>query len=175
MATVRNSGPGNRPARRLRFDGYPAIQAAVVRPRPVGHSGRRLVIVWVLAVLVLVGGLAVAFRDWQVRYRARAAFGAGQVATAIDPLAAVVPPDVPSDSWHRAVAESHAMLVALTASNMLDLADMRALRADLRARVARARPETARGELAAVWDELTRRAGPNLVKRHRRPALLSPK
>jgi hypothetical protein len=120
-----------------------------------------------------VGGLALAFHDWRVRYRARAAFGAGQVATVIDPLVGVVPPGVSSDSWHRTVAEAHAMLVALTASNMLDLADMRALRADLRARVARARPETARAELAVVWDELARRAGPNLAKRHPRPALLS--
>jgi hypothetical protein len=131
------------------------------------------VIAWVLAVLVVACGLAVAFRDWQVHYRARAAFGASQVATVIDPLAGVVPPDTPSDSWRQAVAETHAMLVALTASNMLDLADMRVLRADLRARVARARPETARAALAAVWDDLARRAGPNLVKHHPRPAVLS--
>jgi hypothetical protein len=131
------------------------------------------VITSVLVVLVLAGGLALAFRDWRVRYRARAAFGAGQVATVIDALAGVVPPDVPGESWHRTVAETHAMLVALTASNMLDLADMRALRAELRARVARARPETARAELAAIWDGLARRAGPNLVRRHPRPAVLS--
>jgi hypothetical protein len=53
---------------------------------------------------------------------------------------------------------------------------MRDLRADLAARVARARarPETARSELAGLWDDLAARAGPNLVNRHPRPGLLSP-
>jgi hypothetical protein len=173
MVTVGNSSPGNRPARRLRFDAYPAVRAGVARPVTAGHSGQRFVITWVLAVLILAGGLALAFRDWRIRYQVRAAFGAGQVATVIDPLAEVVPPEFPRDSWRHAVAQTHAMLVALTASNMLDLSDMRALRADLRARVARARPETARAELAAVWDELARRGGPNLVQRHPRPDVLS--
>jgi hypothetical protein len=95
------------------------------------------------------------------------------VATAIDPLAAVVPPDVSAGDWRRTVADAHAMLVALTASNMLDLDQMRALRAELVARVARARPETARAELASLWDNLARRAGPNLVKYHPRPRLLN--
>jgi hypothetical protein len=68
------------------------------------------------------------------------------------------------------------MLVTLTASNLLDLDQMRDLRADLAARVARARarPETARSELAGLWDDLAARAGPNLVNRHPRPGLLSP-
>jgi hypothetical protein len=127
-----------------------------------------------LALLLIAGGLALLFRDWRVHYRARAAFGAHQVAPAIDPLAAVVPPGVAPDAWRRTVADAHAMLVTLTGSNLLDLVDMQLLRADLIARVSRAqaRPETARAELADLWDSLARRAGPNLVQRHPRPKLL---
>jgi hypothetical protein len=173
--TVWNSNAGNRPARRLRFDGYPPNrkQEATARSQVAGHSGRRAVITGVLAIVVVAGGLALAFRDWRVHYRARAAFGARQVAPVIDPLAELVPPDISREAWRRTVAEAHAMLVALTASNMLDLADMQALRVELAERVRRARPETARADLAALWDELAHRAGPNLVKHHPRPELLS--
>src|SRR5262249_12823463 len=79
---------------------------------------------------------------------------------------------VSRDEWRGTVAEAHAMLVTLMASNMLDVDQMRKLRAELMARVARARPETARAELADLWNSLARRAGPNLVKRHPRPRLL---
>src|SRR5438034_1081546 len=113
MVTLWNNNLGKRPARRLRFDTYPLGRTAATGPEVAGHSGRRLVIIWVLVVLVLAGGLALAFRQWRVRYRARADYGAHQVATAIDLLAEVVPPDVPSDAWRRTVAEAHAMLVAL--------------------------------------------------------------
>jgi len=172
MATVWNGNPGNRPVRRLRFDAYPPSRAVAEPAAAAGHSGRRAVLAAGLTFLVIGGGLALWFRNWRVRYRARAAFGASQVAPVIDRLAEVVPPEVSRDAWHRTVAEAHAMLVTLTASNMLDLDQMRALRAELIARVARARPETARAELAALWDSLARRAGPNLVNRHPRPQLL---
>ena len=176
MVTVWNGNAGNRPVRRLRFDRHPTNRdrEATTGPQCAGHSGRRAVIAVVLAIMVLAGGLALAFRDWRIRYRARAAFGARQVATAIDPLAEVVPPGISRRAWHQTVADAHAMLVTLTASNMLDLTDMYALRADLAARVRSARPESARADLAALWEELARRAGPNLVKRHPRPELLSP-
>jgi hypothetical protein len=176
MATAWNGNRGPQPARRLRFDGQ-------VRPHhvegsgtgaPAGHSGRRFVTLAVLGVLVLWGVLSLAFRDWRARYRARAAFGATQVATAIDPLAEVVPPGIAPDAWRRAVAETHAMLVTLTASNLLDLAQMHALRAEVRARVARARPETARDELAGLWNGIADRAEPVLETRHPRPELLPP-
>jgi hypothetical protein len=175
MVTVWNGNTGNRPVRRLRFDGYPpdSERKALARPRAAGQSGRRVVIATVVVIMVLAGGLALAFRDWRIRYHARAAFGANQVASAIDPLAELVPPDISPSAWHQTVAETRAMLVTLTASNILDLSDMYALRADLAARVRRARAETARADLAALWDELARRAGPNLVKRHPRPESLS--
>jgi hypothetical protein len=131
------------------------------------------VIASILGVTILAGGLALAFRDWRVRYQARANFGASQVATVIDSLADVIPPDVSRDDWRRTIAEAHAMLVALTGSNMMDVSDMRVLRAELLAHVVRARPQTVRAQLGAMWDELARRAGPNLAKHHPRPTLLS--
>jgi hypothetical protein len=179
MVTVWNGNPGNRPARRLRFDEYPSKpnRNASQPARDEGVSGRRAVIGGMLAVLVLAGGLALVFRDWRARYRERAAFGARQVATAIDPLAEVVPPVVSRDDWRRTVADTHAMLVTLTGSNLLDLDQMRELRVELTARVARARarPETACAELAALWDDLADRAGPVVVKHHPRPRLLPPR
>jgi hypothetical protein len=173
VTTVWNGNPGNRPTRRLRFDDYPTEPVKVRQPEVAGHSGRRAVIGGVLAILIVAGGLATVFRDWRARYRERADFGAGQVATAIDALSGVVPPDVPRDAWRRAVADTHAMLVTLTASNMLDLDQMRSLRDEIATRVARTRPETARDGLAALWDDLADRAGPILAKHHPRPGLLS--
>ncbi len=75
----------------------------------------------VLVLIVLWGTLQVAFRVWRTGYRDRAAFGVTQVAPAIDPLAALVPPDVSPTAQREAVAETHAALVTLTAANLLDL------------------------------------------------------
>ncbi len=94
------------------------------------------------------------------------------MAPAIDPLGDITPEGVDAGRWRQAVAETHRMLVTLTASNLLDEAQMRALRDRLSARVAAARPATALGELAAIWDDLEDRAGPILAARHPRPKLL---
>jgi hypothetical protein len=153
----------------------------------------------VLTVLVLWGSLYLAFRHWRSRYRERADFGKRYVAAAVDPLAAVVPAgerpaavraagcagaaaiaaaasplDVSPGDWRRAVAETHELLVALTAANVLDLEQMRALSGRVSACAARARPETARADLAALWDEVEPRAGPIVRARHPRPDLLPP-
>jgi hypothetical protein len=173
MATAHNGSPGPRPTRRLRFDEIELARGDGSGPESM-DSGRRFVIVAGLTLLVLWGGLFLAFRDWRARYRARAAFGASQVAPVVDPMARVVPDGVDAAAWRRAVSETHAMLVTLTASNLLDLARMRALRGELAARVARARPETALGELAAVWNDMMDRAAPILKDRHPRPRLLPP-
>ncbi len=140
---------------------------------PPGRSGRHVVIVGVLLVLVTWGGLYLAFRDCRARYRARALYGASQVATAIDPMATVVPAGVPPEAWRDAVSQTRAMLVTVTASNLLDMAALRSLRGEVAARVARGRPETALSELAGLWDDLRDRAGP-LIDRHPRPELLPP-
>lgn len=139
------------------------------------HSGRAFVTAWVVTVLVLWGSLNLAFRHWRSGYRERAAFGARVAAAAIDPMAGVVPAGESPDAWRRAVAETHAMLVTLTASNVLDVPRMRALGDRVSVRVARSRPETARAELASLWDEVESQAGPIILSRHPRPALLAPR
>src|SRR5690348_5170912 len=59
---------------------------------PPGRPGRGVVIAGVLLVLILWGGLSLAFRQWKAGYQARAEFGARQVAAAVDPMAEVPPP-----------------------------------------------------------------------------------
>jgi hypothetical protein len=152
-----------------------------------GYSGRVFVTAAVVGVLVLWGGLNLAFRQWRAGYRERADYGVEHVANAIDPLARVVPAGEASpgaggagakaakSAWEQAVAETHAMLVTLTAANLLDRAQMDDLGGRIAARVAAARPETAIADLAAVWDEAEDRAGPVIDRRHQRPALLPPK
>jgi hypothetical protein len=151
-------------------------------PWPVRSvSGRRFVILAVIAVLVAWGLLYVIFREWRTRYRVRAAYGANQVAPAIDAFADAVPNGIDRARWRDAVARTHAMLLTVTASNLLGLAQMRDLRAELdrAATRARARPDAAVAELAAVWDNLSER-GEFLMRdtrslksdRHPRPEIL---
>src|SRR5262249_52924549 len=93
------------------------------------------------------------------------------------PMVEAAPPGVDPDAWREAVAQTHAALVTLTASNVLDAPAMQTLGASVSARVARARapPETARAELAALWDGLRHRAAPILGAGPPRPALLPPR
>jgi hypothetical protein len=149
------------------------------------------VILAAIAVLVVWGLLYLVFREWRARYKARAAYGANQVAPAIDAFAEVVPEGVEADRfmgagiffllWRDAVARTHDMLKTVTASNLLGLAEMRDLRDELDRAAARAREhrDAAVAELAAVWDAMSER-GEFLLKdtrslkadRHPRPAIL---
>jgi hypothetical protein len=146
------------------------------RTRPkrddAGHSGRVFVTVAVVVILVLWGSLFLAFRLWRSNYRERAEFGANVMAPAIDPLVAVVPPDVAPEAWRAAVADTHAMLLAVSGSNLLDRDQMAALGAKFGGRVASARPETALETLAEVWDEMEFQAGPVVTEHHARPKVL---
>jgi hypothetical protein len=192
----RHGGPHD-PIRRLRYDDRSAIMERTYGHAPrragpglraaatpwLGHgtSGRRFVIIAVIALLAIWGSLYLAFRAWRARYRERAAYGAAQVAPAIDAFAAVAPPNVDAARWRDAVARTHDLLVTVTASNLLGLDEMRALRAELEraAARARARPDTAIAELAAVWDDMSER-GEFLLRdtrslesdRHPRPVIL---
>jgi hypothetical protein len=66
------------------------------------------------------------------------------------------------------------MLETVAASNLLDRAGLAALGRRIAARVASARPETARKTLEQVWDEMEQQAGPIVTGRHARPEYLRP-
>ncbi len=203
MSSSTNGRPGNHrdPTRRLRHDDLASVIAQTYAPRPGrpatgddadrlspwlprSHSGRRFVIMAGIAVLLIWGVLYLVFREWRARYRERAAYGVSQVVPAIDPMGDILPPDVDPASWRDAVRQTHAMLLTVTASNLLDIVEMRDLRDELDRAVgrARARPETAVAELAGVWNAIADRAE-FLLKdsrsrsgdRHPRPALLPPR
>ncbi len=137
-------------------------------------SGRRFVTAAVIVVLVLWGSIYLVFRQWRSGYRERADFGARYVATAIDPLATVVPDGAPPEAWQRTVAETHAMLAALTAANIMDRGQMESLGRRVSSVVSRSRPATALDDLASLWDEIESRAGPIVRGRHPRPKMLAP-
>ena len=178
------------PSRKLRFDDFGTdagnrrsdgwMTAEVGR----GRSGRRFVVVAVVVILCTWGGLYLAFQRLRAAYRERAAWGASHVVAVIDPLKDVVPPGVDPTVWRNAVDETHAMLVTVVGSNLLDLHDMDKLRLELDQFVSRARahPETAPTELAAVWNTLADRAeflfqdGKDPTRdRHARPKILPPR
>lgn len=171
MTIGRNGGQDYPPARRLRVDRFGARPVDGLPGLP-SHSGRRVVTLGVLAVVLLWGTLYLVFRDWRGRVRERAAFGRDQVAMAIDPLAKVVPPDADPTTWRQDVADTHAMLVTLTGANLLDMKGLEALRTEIAWRVARTQPETARIELASIWRDMERRAGP-VIARCPRPEIFS--
>jgi hypothetical protein len=144
--------------RGIRREGGYTVLASPWLPR--SHSGRRFVIMAALVVLVIWAALALAFRDWRARYRARASYGASQVVPAIQPMAEIVPPGVNPGAWRDAVSRTQALLQTVVASNLLDLDQMRELRGALDEAVARARakPETALNELAGVWNAVDENA-----------------
>lgn len=185
----RPNGHRDGPAsRRFRFDD---LTATLVHPparatdrASSNHSGRRLVLVAGATILILWASLYLIFRGWRSRYRARADFGATQVAPVIDALAGIAPPGVNVQSWCNAVLETHSMLVSVTGANLLDLPQMQSLRAELEQSVVRAQahPETAQDELAGVWNAMSDRAefllqeGSSGRRRgHPRPAILPPR
>ncbi len=136
----------------------PGSATATAEVLPRGHSGRRFVLVAGITVLLIWGALYLIFREWRAKYRERAAYGLTQVVPAIDPLAEIAPPSLDPIAWRDAVQETHAMLVTVISSNLLDVKEMRQLREELDQSVARARthPETALGELAAIWNTSVR-------------------
>ena len=134
-------------------------------PRPASWSGRWTVAIFVAVVLAGWFGLDRAFRAWTASYQERATFGATQVAPTVDPLARLDPPGIPPEAWRSAVADTHALLVALCGSGVVDQAQMEQLRRRLTAQVeqATAHPEQARAILSAVWDQIEHDAGPAIA------------
>ena len=156
-------------------------------------SGRATVAAFALAVLALWGSLEWAFRAWRADFEARATFGATAVAPTVDPLADLGPPGIPPEAWRQAVADTHAILLALTTSGWLDRPALETLQRRLTEQVAQAKahPATAQAVLTTIWDDLARDAGPaitpdqgpppppgsRLASRHprpQRPRLLGP-
>ena len=188
MASRPNGHQDGSTSRRFRFDDLTSTSVRPSASAPAAasslHSGRRLVLVAGATILILWGCLYLIFRDWRSRYRARAQFGATQVAPVIDALAGIEPPGVDGQAWRDAVRETHSMLVSVTGANLLDVRQMQSLRAELEQAVARARarPETARDELAGVWNAMSTRAefllqegSSGRRKAHPRPAILPPR
>ena len=197
MATTRNGQPpgSQKPSRKLRFDDLGSSsggkhsdscqsETPAMAEIGQGHSGRKFVIVAALVVLTTWGGLYLAFQNWRTKYRERAAYGALHVVSAIDPLKAVVPPGTEPGEWRDTVDRTHAMLMTVVGSNLLDIDKMDKLGAELDRSVKRveAHPESGRDELAAIWNEMADRAeflfqdsrSPTL-DRHPRPKILPPR
>jgi len=116
--TEHNHQANHRPPYRLRIDEVTSRSEALPSR---SHSGRRVVIAACLALILVWGLLQVGFRLWRSGYQARATYGATEVAPIIDSLADVIPPATNPDAWRQAVAETHAMLVTLTAANLLNI------------------------------------------------------
>jgi hypothetical protein len=179
--------------RRLRFDDLGAIvtwnspgptEASTSGKVPGGHSGQRFVLAAGMTVLLIWGTLYLIFRDWRAKYRERAQYGVTQVVPAIEPLRDVTPPGVDMALWRDAVDQTHAMLITVTGSNLLDVNDMNELRSELAQHVRRAcaQPVTALSELAEIWNNVADR-GEFLLRdsrslsgdRHPRPKILPPR
>ena len=139
------------------------------------RSGRRFVIGAIVILATLWGTLFLVFRDWRVRHRELAAFGASEVAPLVDPLADRVPLNVAAKRWRRAVADTHDMLVAAMASGTVGRPEMERLRDDLRSRVAKTTSDTAISDLSHVWDEMQTTVGPILTGRASRPPFCPPR
>jgi hypothetical protein len=194
MTTTRNGQPpgSQKRVRKLRFDdlasssggntsGSRHSEIPATGDAVEGHSGRKFVIVAALVVLATWGGLYLAFRTWRTRYLERAAYGASHVVSAIDPLKEVVPPGTEPRAWRDAVDRTHAMLMTVVGSNLLDVDEMDKLRTELDRSVKRVldHPESGRDELAAIWNAMADRAeflfqdsrSPTM-DRHPRPKIL---
>jgi hypothetical protein len=156
------------PARRHRFDDVAAIATrnspgpGATAATPVdsqGHSGRRFVLVAGVIVLLIWGTIYLFFREWRAKYRERARYGATQVVPALEPLRGAMPPGVDMNLWRDAIDQTRSMLMTVTGSNLLDVADMVELRVELtrHVRLGCKHPAKALGELAEIWNEVADR------------------
>jgi hypothetical protein len=190
MANLRNGRDQADSVRRLRVDDMAAIVArhtrgagdpATALTGPVGHSGRRFVVVAGVIVLLIWGTLYLVFREWRVKYRERAQYGATEVVPVIDPLKGVMPPGVDIKEWRDAVDQTGNLLKTVTGSNLLTKPDMVELKIELtqQVRLGCRRPAHAVESLAEIWNNVADR-GEFLLRdsrslsgdRHPRPRIL---
>ena len=158
-----------------RFD-PPEARHSGPPPEP-GISGRRFVLAAMAACILGAGVIGALFRSWRQAFQERMILGNREVVAAVEPLAAIVPSDEPAvdaRAWKATVEQTQGMLRSVVATNLLDSPALLALGADIRARVATARPDNVRALLSNLWDDITRKAGPSILKRHGKPGLLQP-
>lgn len=107
-------------------------------------------------------------------------YGADRVAPGLAPMTSLEPPGVDPGRWREAVAATRGLLLDVTASRRISAMRMISIRKEIdrAASRARAHPDSAVRELAAIWEALVREC-PSLFQtpgavlvRHPRPALL---
>lgn len=128
------------------------------------HSGRTFVLMVMIVLAIAWCGIFLAFSRWKAQYREDKLFGEREVATTVDRLADLKPPGVDRETWTQAVSDSHAMLVVVTGSGILDRSAMTQLRDELRAQYAKTTAESAVNDLSELWDDMQARAGPILTR-----------
>jgi hypothetical protein len=159
MESPGNGSASREPAHHFRIDAPPGSRG-ISDPLGRGRSGRRLVTVAVLGILVIWSMLYIFFVKWRAGYRARVSYASVALAPTVDPLSQVIPPNVDPATWAETIAETHAMLDRLAGSGVLDMDQIQTIRADLNQRVAHARPDTAIRDLVEIWSGLDAKARP---------------
>ncbi len=128
-----------------------------------GVSGRLIVIVAAIVVMILWLSLFVHSRFvYGPRVREIAAYGRETVAPTVDRLIELDPDGISPAIWKDIVKDTRALLVDVTASNLPNISRVEQLDrwADqLEAIVSQADDDSATEALAAIWIDITRRAG----------------
>jgi len=124
-------------------------------------SGRKFVLGLVLAILMLWGLLYLGFRSWKAGYEGRATAGRAAAAR-IRPLTQARPPSVEIWVWEDTVDHAEAMLIALTGSNLLSVAQIQELTGQIDELTRQATEDPAKSIplLKEFWDALSKRSGP---------------
>lgn len=178
MATAWNESSNGHvsrgPARRFRVDGKDRQTSSPSGPT---RNGRRFVIAAAIGLLAGWGTLGLVFRDWRLQHEKLASYGAHDVATLVEPLKRLHPPEMDYGQWVDAVDDTHLMLVRLTASGLFDRQGIVQLHDEVQRRVAGTTSDTAQSSLATLWDDLEHKAGPVLFRQNQRSPhpLLRPK
>ncbi len=141
------------------------------------YSGRRLVSIGLLVILVIWGTIYAIFRDWRTKYYARVtagrAFAEAKLAPIVEPLAEKIPPGVDPKAWEDAIAATSAMLSTLAGSGQMTEIQLAKLASDVSRRIEQAHVETIQADLIELWDDM-QQGGPASVVSITRPRELVP-